>query len=301
MGLFEAISSYLEYLKRQRSFSAHSLRAYKQDLSQFVAFAEAESVNRLSDLHPEVLRSWVWSLAETGLSGSTLRRKVSALKGFAAWAARLGHTDDDFGYRLRAPRAGKSLPRVLSHHSLREIFSYLEANASSGDERAVRDLAIVETLYATGIRVSELVGLDVGKIDFLDKTLRVIGKGDKERIVPIGSPAVKALKKYLEIARPKLSREKKYSQVFLSTRGRPMDARAVYQVVASLLSGAPGPGGSGPHILRHTAATHLLDGGADLRSVQELLGHASLGTTQIYTHVSNELMISAYEQSHPRA
>ena len=301
MELVGAISSYLEYLQRQRSFSVHSLRAYKQDLSQFAAFAKAEKFNLLSDLHAEVLRAWVWSLAETGLSGSTLRRKVSALKGFAGWAACFGHTDDDFGYRLRAPRAGKALPRVLSHHSVKEIFSYLEANASSGDERAVRDLAIVETLYATGVRVSELVGLDVDKVDFLDKTLRVIGKGNKERVVPLGSPAIKALKKYLEIARPNLSREKKSSRVFLSTRGRPMGARAVYQVVASLLAGAPGLGGSGPHILRHTAATHLLDGGADLRSVQELLGHASLGTTQIYTHVSNELMVNAYKQSHPRA
>lgn len=301
MQIVDLVLAYVGHLQRQRSFSDNSLRAYKKDLQQFATFAEAELASLVRDLHPELLRAWVWSLSESGLTGSTLRRKVSALKGFTAWVAKAGHTVDDFGSRLRAPRAGKPLPRVLSHYSLNEIFSVLETNALGGDLRATRDLAIFETLYASGIRVSELVGLEIDRVDLMDRTLRVIGKGNKERVVPLGLPAVTALTRYLEFARPKLVGETESSRVFLSFRGRPMGSRGVYQVVARVVSNIPGSGTSGPHTLRHTAATHLLDGGADLRSVQELLGHASLGTTQIYTQVSNELMVKAYEQSHPRA
>ena len=182
-----------------------------------------------------------------------------------------------------------------------EIFQTLQGHADTGDPVAIRDLAIVEVLYASALRVSELVGLTLDGLDLASRTLRVVGKGNKERIVPLGAPAVKALQAYLETARGVLLGDKDSRLVFLSTRGQPLGQRSVYQVVAHLLADIPGAGPLGPHTLRHTAATHLLDGGADLRSVQELLGHASLGTTQIYTHVSNERLTQAYQQAHPRA
>ena len=293
--------SYLEHLERSRVLSENSLNAYRKDILQFVAFVDEQRVDTLGEVDAELARSWVWSLAESGMAGSSLRRKVSALKGFTAWLAREGHTEGDIGIRVRAPGASRSLPRVLTRHHMDEIFRSLQTHADTGDPVASRDLAIIEVLYASALRVSELVGLDLQGVDLDGRTLRVVGKGNKERMVPLGTPAATALGAYLDHARDALLGGGESSVVFLSTRGKPMGQRSVYEVVARLLADIPGVGPLGPHTLRHTAATHLLDGGADLRSVQELLGHASLGTTQIYTHVSNERLTQAYQQAHPRA
>ena len=301
MSLLKVAHSYLDYLERSRQLSNNSLTAYGKDILQFVAFAGEQRVENQSEVDAELARSWVWSMAEGGMAGSSLRRKVSALKGFTAWMAREGHTDGDVGIRLRAPGASRSLPRVLTRRHMEEIFQSLQVHADTGDPVAIRDLAIVEVLYASAIRVSELVGLLLEGADLDSRILRVVGKGNKERIVPLGAPAVSALRRYLDDARGTLLGDGQSSLVFLSTRGKPLGQRSVYQVVATLLADIPGVGPLGPHTLRHTAATHLLDGGADLRSVQELLGHASLGTTQIYTHVSHERLTEAYQQAHPRA
>lgn len=301
MSLLRIAHSYLEHLERSRGLSENSLNAYRKDILQFVDFVNEQRVERVEEVDAELARSWVWSCAESGMAGSSLRRKVSALKGFTAWLAREGHTEGDIGIRLRAPSASRSLPRVLTRHHMEEIFRSLQAHANTGDPVASRDLAIIEVLYASALRVSELVGLDLQGVDLPGRTLRVVGKGNKERMVPLGTPAATALATYLETARSVLLAGGESSVVFLSTRGKPMGQRSVYEVVARLLADIPGVGPLGPHTLRHTAATHLLDGGADLRSVQELLGHASLGTTQIYTHVSNERLTQAYQQAHPRA
>ena len=301
MNLRRVAHTYLDHLERSRLLSDNSLKAYGKDVLQFVEFATSQRVDTVGDVDSELARSWVWSLAESGKAGSSLRRKVSALKGFTSWMAREGHTEGDVGIRLRAPSATRSLPRVLTRHHMDEIFQTLQGHADTGDPVAIRDLAIVEVLYASALRVSELVGLTLEGLDLASRTLRVVGKGNKERIVPLGAPAVKALQAYLETARGVLLGDKDSRLVFLATRGHPLGHRSVYQVVAHLLADIPGAGPLGPHTLRHTAATHLLDGGADLRSVQELLGHASLGTTQIYTHVSNERLTQAYQQAHPRA
>ncbi|MCF8548859.1 MAG: tyrosine recombinase XerC [Pontimonas sp.] len=301
MSLLKVAHSYLDYLERSRQLSDNSLTAYGKDILQFVAFAGEQRVENQSEVDAELARSWVWSMAEGGMAGSSLRRKVSALKGFTAWMAREGHTDGDVGIRLRAPGASRSLPRVLTRRHMEEIFQSLQVHADTGDPVAIRDLAIVEVLYASAIRVSELVGLLLEGADLDSRILRVVGKGNKERMVPLGAPAVSALRRYLDNARGALLGDGQSSLVFLSTRGKPLGQRSVYQVVATLLADIPGVGPLGPHTLRHTAATHLLDGGADLRSVQELLGHASLGTTQIYTHVSHERLTEAYQQAHPRA
>ena len=301
MSLLRVAHSYLDHLERSRLLSENSLTAYGKDILQFVAFAGDQRVESLGEVDAELARSWVWSLAEGSMAGSSLRRKVSALKGFTAWMALEGHTDGDVGIRLRAPGASRSLPRVLTRRHMEDIFQSLQTHADTGDAVAIRDLAMVEVLYASAIRVSELVGLELEGIDLDSRTLRVVGKGNKERMVPLGAPAVSALRRSLDHARGTLLGEAQSSVVFLSTRGKALGQRSVYQVVATLLADIPGVGPLGPHTLRHTAATHLLDGGADLRSVQELLGHASLGTTQIYTHVSNERLTEAYQQAHPRA
>ncbi|MFM1953504.1 MAG: hypothetical protein RL187_713 [Actinomycetota bacterium] len=292
---------YLDELEKKRTLSENSLLAYSKDIAGFVDYAGEQRVDDVADLDQELARGFIWHLAESGMKGSSLRRKVSALKGFTAWLALHRHTEGDVGVRLRAPGAERSLPRVLSRHHMDEIFQNLSTLAATRDPVAMRDLAIIEVLYATGIRVSELVGLTSDRVDLQAGLLRVMGKGNKERIVPCGGPAIAALKNYLADARPSLVGQTVRQQVFLSTRGQPMGTRSVYQVVAALIAEIPGSGPLGPHTLRHTAATHLLDGGADLRSVQELLGHASLGTTQIYTHVSNDRLTQAYNRAHPRA
>jgi integrase/recombinase XerC len=296
-----AALAYADDLTRSRRFSENSLRAYEQDLHQFVAYLATQRIENIRELDGELCRSWVWSLAEANRAGATLRRRVSSLKGFTAWLGLNAHTDGDVGIRVRAPGAHAALPRVLSRTQMNDILTSLEGLAEGGDPIALRDAAMIELLYATAMRVSEVVTLTSAGLDLETQTVVVVGKGNKERAIPFGLPAKKALRGYLERGRSALVVVDSPPVVFLSTRGAAVGVRSVYQVVASLLADIPGSGPQGPHTLRHSAATHLLDGGADLRSVQELLGHASLGTTQMYTHVSTERLKGAYDQAHPRA
>ena len=285
----------------ERVLSQNSLKAYEGDLEQFVAYAATQRVADLSEMDTEVCRSWVWALAEEGLAAASLRRKVSSLKGFTHWLGVHGYTEGDVGVRIKTPKAQQSLPRVLSRAHMEDILEGLASDAATGDPIALRDSAMLELLYATAMRVSELTGLTLARVDLSGLRVTVVGKGNKERVIPVGSPAAKAVASYLERGRGKLSTESSGDVLFLSTRGQRVGSRTVYSVVARLLADLGGDGPLGPHTLRHTAATHLLDGGADLRSVQELLGHASLGTTQVYTHVSVERLKGAYDNAHPRA
>jgi integrase/recombinase XerC len=300
--LQDAIEAHVRALELERGVSAHTLRAYRGDLQTLADFVDecgAEPDPSLLDL--ELLREWVWSQNEEGLAASTLARRTSTVRGFTAWLARTDRAASDVGARLKAPRADRHLPRVLSRAQVDAVFDELAARASTDDPRAVRDLAIVELLYASALRVSELVGLDLNGVDAHRRTVRVLGKGAKERIVPYGLPAQRALTAYLDRARPALATPASGTALFLGARGARESARGVYGLVAALLADRGGSGPAGPHTFRHTAATHLLDGGADLRAVQEILGHASLGTTQIYTHVSAERLASVYRTAHPRA
>ncbi|HEU4807477.1 MAG TPA: tyrosine recombinase XerC, partial [Homoserinimonas sp.] len=247
----------------------------------------------------DLLRDWLWQGTQDGLAKSTLARRSATARAFGAWLAkRDGATDA--AARLKSPKPDRSLPRVLTRPQLGDILASLEVKAATGDPNAVRDLCVIELLYASALRVSELVGLDVDSVDLGRLTVRVLGKGSKERVVPFGVPAKDAIVAYLDGARGTLLREPTPA-LFLGAQGRRLNSRAVYRLVSGLLEEIPGGGPSGPHALRHTAATHLLDGGADLRAVQELLGHASLGTTQIYTHVSMERLKDSYRSAHPRA
>lgn len=297
-----AIAGYARHLASDRGFSEHTLRAYRGDLVDLAEFAELTGADDVTAIDLELLRDWLWRGSGSGLAASTLGRHAAAVRGFTKWLVATGALAADPGARLKAPRPDQHLPRVLTRSQMDGIFDGLAALAATGDPVAVRDLAIVELLYASAIRVSELAGLKLGDLDRARLTLRVLGKGNKERIVPYGIPAARALDEYVTRARPELlATNVDTGRMFLGARGGPITTRTVYELVASLLRELPGSGPSGPHALRHTAATHLLDGGADLRAVQELLGHASLSTTQIYTHVSAERLKQSYATAHPRA
>jgi integrase/recombinase XerC len=220
---------------------------------------------------------------------------------FTAWARRSGLAEGDPGALLGSPKARRPLPTALRQDEVRELLLAAADRADDGTAAGVRDVAILELLYATGIRVGELCALDVDDLDRERRVVRVLGKGRKERSVPFGRPAETALEVWLASGRPHLAVPGSGPALFLGVRGRRMDQRAVRSMVHARLSEVPGAPDLGPHGLRHTAATHLLEGGADLRSVQELLGHASLATTQIYTHITNDRLRQAYRQAHPRA
>lgn len=295
------IAAFIEHLDAERAFSDHTIRSYSADLARLAEHARETKVTTAGELDLELLREWLWRSSQQGLAARTLARRASAARGFTAWLTRTGRIEADPGIRLASPKPAHTLPRVVGKEGIDLIIDRQAARAATGDPVEIRDLAIIELLYASALRVSELVGLDLRSVDFERRTLRVRGKGNKERVVPFGAPAAKALLAYLDKARVALAVDGSPDAVFLGARGGRMNVRSVYALVHRVLEDVPGSGPSGPHSLRHTAATHLLDGGADLRAVQEMLGHASLGTTQIYTHVSAERLKASYALAHPRA
>lgn len=302
MDFDTAHDGFVAYLRAERGYSPHTIKAYASDLSALTEYAERRNLKKVQEISLEFLRDWLYESAQQELSKTTLARRSASVRSFTAWLRRQEQLESDPGARLKSPKAEHSLPRVISVPQLDEIFSVLTERAAEGNPVYLRDLAIVELLYASGLRVSEIVGLSLGDVDLDRLTVRVMGKGSKERVVPFGVPAASALSEYLSRARPLLVEDKTPLQsFFVGARGGKLSTRAVYGLVASLLEPLGGSGPAGPHALRHTAATHLLDGGADLRIVQEMLGHASMGTTQIYTHVSMERLTSSYQQAHPRA
>ncbi|MCL2515450.1 MAG: tyrosine recombinase XerC [Microbacteriaceae bacterium] len=304
MELSAAVERFLDHSRFERGLAEATLRSYRADLTGLVRFAERSGAHRLDELDLELLRQWQWEASESRLAPATLARRSASARSFTSWAARAGLLAVDPGIRLRSPKLGRHLPHIVNQAQAAELLDRAAERASTGDPKAVRDRALLELLYACGIRVSELVGLDVADLDLDRLTLTVTGKGDKQRTVPFGVPALGALVDYLRTARPVLRENGDGAAgdaLLLGPSGKRLSSRAAYDVVSRALAAYPGGGPRGPHTLRHTAATHLLDGGADLRTVQELLGHASLGTTQIYTHVSVERLKQSYAQAHPRA
>ncbi len=296
------MDGYARHLELDRGFSVHTIRGYRTDLVDLAGFAESTGVDDTAGLDLELLRGWLWRGSTAGLAKSTLARRSAAARGFTKWLTSTGTADADSGLRLKAPRPDRHLPRVLTRRQVDGLLDDLGVRATTGEPNAVRDLAVIELLYASALRVSELVGARLSDLDRERMTLRVLGKGDKERVVPFGIPARRALDTYLDDARVALlDGRDDPGTIFVGARGRQLSTRTVYELVARLLADLPGSGPAGPHAFRHTAATHLLDGGADLRAVQELLGHASLATTQIYTHVSAERLKESYQLAHPRA
>lgn len=297
-----AIARFDNYLRLERGYSVHTVKAYESDLLSLSVFAEKQKLTSIADISLELLRDWLYASSQEGLSKTTLARRTASVRSFTAWLFREGELSSDPATRLKAPKVDKSLPRVIAAGQLDDIFTSVLAQSTLDNPLGQRDAAVIELLYASALRVSEVVGVNVSDIDFERNTLRVKGKGNKERVVPFGTPAANALQFYLKNGREELLGEKTHTDaVFLGVRGGRVSPRTIYSVVAKLIEPLGGSGPSGPHAFRHTAATHLLDGGADLRIVQEMLGHASMGTTQIYTHVSAERLKSSYLQAHPRA
>ncbi|HEX8082399.1 MAG TPA: tyrosine-type recombinase/integrase [Jatrophihabitans sp.] len=295
--LLGILADFERFLRLERNRSAHTVAAYLGDITQLLHHLRSTGETELRALDLRLLRGWLGSQHQAGASRTTLARRAAAARTFSTWAFKNQLIAADVAELLVSPRPHRSIPAVLSAGEAGQAIDSL-----GGDEpEQLRDRLVMELLYGTGIRVAELVGLDLADLDRNRRVLRVIGKGDKQRAVPYGVPAADALQRWLEQGRPKWATPASGQALLLGRRGGRLDQRAARRVVNEVTADLAGGSGLSPHGLRHSAATHLLDGGADLRAVQELLGHASLATTQIYTHVSVDRLRTSFEQAHPRA
>jgi len=296
------IAAFTRHLEVERSLSVHTIRAYIGDLESLLNHLETIGVTDISQLELVHLRSWLANQQVKGGARTTLSRRAVSVRLFTKWAVKNKYLAKDVAATLATPKGHRTLPEVLDIADAKTAMDSLATRASEEETPiSLRDVAMVELLYATGARVAELCGLDVSDIDYDRQTIRVLGKGNKERTIPLGNPAMKALNVWLKEGRDSIKNSLSGNAVFLGVRGKRIDQRTVRTVVYNALQAIEGIERMGPHALRHSAATHLLEGGADLRTVQEILGHASLATTQIYTHVSTERLQKAFKQAHPRA
>ncbi len=291
----------MAHLRSVRGLSPHTVRAYRGDVTALLHHLVGSGHDDLSALDLTLLRGWLGAQHRGGRGRNTLARRAAAARTFTAWAARAGLLGSDPGLRLVAPRPHRVLPAVLHPHQAAAALQAAQRGAAEADPIALRDHAVVELLYATGIRVAELCGLDLGDVDEPRRLVRVLGKGAKERAVPYGLPAERALRSWIDQGRPALVQPQSAAALFLGARGGRVDQRIIRTVVHGVVGAVAGLPDMGPHGLRHSAATHLLEGGADLRAVQELLGHATLATTQLYTHVTVERLKAIHDRSHPRS
>ncbi len=301
------VARFLEYLDKERNDSAHTVKAYGRDLAMFQEFCDRHhgdaaswnwaTVDRLA------VRGFMGDLARRGLAKRSIARAISALRSFYQFLNNHYTVDVNPAASVRIPKQEKRLPAVLDRAQVDLMFEYAHTLAESGAFGPTRDLAILELFYATGVRLSELAGLNVSDVDLVSDQVKARGKGKKERIVPLGSYAARALRQYYELREERLQHTKGGDQraVFLSARAKRLSPRGIQLIVKRWLGTLDENSGFRVHSLRHSFATHLLDAGADLRSVQELLGHASLSTTQVYTHTSVERLKKVYQDAHPRA
>jgi integrase/recombinase XerC len=308
-----ALDAFVEHLRHERALSEHTIRAYVTDVRGLLDHAARMGKPGVGELDVGILRSWLARLTATGKARTTIARHAASARVFTAFCTRRGWLAADPGLKLATPKAHRLLPGVLSQAQAVALLEPPPDTEIPVDARPVgdpgplavaqrlRDNAVLELLYATGIRVGELVGLDIDDLDDARHVVRVLGKGNKERTVPLGIPAVNAVEHWKRSGRPQLATSGSGFALFLGARGSRLDQRAVRRMVHARLASVPGAPDLGPHGLRHSAATHLLEGGADLRTVQEILGHATLATTQIYTHVSVERLRATYDRAHPRA
>jgi integrase/recombinase XerC len=296
-ALEAALEAFARHLELELNRSAHTVRAYAGDVRTLLEHAARLGVTDPVELDLSVLRSWLARSRSGGAARTTLARRGSSARVFTAWACRRGLVPSDAGALLATPKGHRPLPDVLRADEAARLVDQVDGE----EPEDLRDRAVLELLYATGIRVGELCGLDVDDVDTERRVVRVLGKGARERSVPYGGPAAVALDAWLVHGRPRWATATSGPALLLGRRGGRLDPRAARTLVHRRLADVPGAPDLGPHGLRHSAATHLLEGGADLRSVQELLGHATLATTQIYTHVSVERLRTSYAQAHPRA
>ncbi|MFC4050928.1 tyrosine recombinase XerC [Actinomadura syzygii] len=296
LALEEAVSDFGRHLRAERDVSPHTLRAYLGDLNDLVGYAADTGVTEPGELDVSLLRAWLARQHALGRSRATLARRTAAVRAFTRHLHRRGLLDDDPGLLLGTPKRQRDLPIALTQEEAARLLDTMDAQGPLG----LRDLAVLELLYGTGVRVSELCGLDIDDLDTGRRTVRVLGKGGRERTVPVGEPAVRAVQDWLRAGRPALSTEGSGPALFLGVRGGRLHPTSARRIVHDRINEVGEVPDLSPHGLRHSAATHLLEGGADLRSVQEILGHASLQTTQIYTHVAPERLKHVHRQAHPR-
>lgn len=292
------------YLRANLAVSEHTLRAYVSDLRSFTTYCQVDELsteNIRSVVTLRAIRAWLASLVQQGKSRSTISRRTASIRSFTAWAYRRGYLDSDPGLLVTSARGDQKLPQVQTPSDTAELLSYAATRTrEENSPAAIRDWTILETIYATGIRVSEVCSLDTTSIDQQGMTLRVIGKGNKERVVPFTRACLSALQAWLSHGRPSLAIPEAGRALFVGDKGRRIDPRVIRSMIHRMCAQA-GVRDLAPHALRHTAATHILAGGADLRAVQEMLGHSSLQTTQRYTHVDAQRLSAIYKQAHPRA
>jgi integrase/recombinase XerC len=296
-----ATDRFIQYVELELGRSANTVMAYRKDLTNLFIFAQSVGCEQLQDIGIVELRGWLAKQRIAELSSATIARRATAIRMFFAWATHTKLIAEDPASALVIPKVSKRLPQVLQRQQAEEVMDRATLRADDNSPTHIRDLAILELLYATGIRVGELVGLDIHDIDQSRRTIRVLGKGSKERVVPYGAIAEKTVSSYLAKSRTALATQESGAALFLGQRGKRIDQRVVRSMVHEVLSSLAGMPNLGPHGLRHSAATHLIEGGADIRTVQEILGHASLATTQLYTHVSMDRLRAVFEQAHPRA
>ncbi len=289
-----AVDDFADYASLVLGRSPNTVKGYVSDLATLAGYADTFDAFTL-----EALRTWLADALTAGRSRATLARRTAAARAFSTWAYRQGYIDHDAAARLKAPKVNRALPNVVRGERATELVEADTADDAHPAEH-LRDRAMLELLYATGMRVGELTGLNLADIDLARGLARVTGKGNKQRVVPFGREATLALNEWLEFGRSELANGKAEDAVFVGSRGGRIDQRQVRRVVERAGQRA-GVSDISPHTLRHTAATHMLEGGADLRVVQEMLGHSSLQTTQIYTHVSAQRLKNVYDQAHPRA
>lgn len=303
-GLPEAdrrvVDEFERHLGLERGLSEHTVRAYVGDVVSMLGHAQSAGIG-VAEVELATLRGWLARMRDDGAERASLGRRAAAARTFTAWAHRRGLMAADPGLRLVAPKRERRLPVVLREDQAADVMAASASGAEQLDPVALRDHAIVEMLYATGVRVAELCGLDVDDVDLGKRLVRVLGKGSKERMVPFGAPAASAVRLWFDQGRETLARDYSPPAVWLGARGGRLQPASVRRIVRDAVEAASGVPGVGPHGLRHSAATHLLERGADLRSVQELLGHATLSTTQLYTHVTVDRLKAIHDRTHPRS
>lgn len=293
----EVIQAFIDHMTVERGLSANTVAAYARDLAQFARYAHEHEASAVEDISERTVVGFMDSLRDAGMSANSTSRKLSAVKTFSKFACREGYTKADFTAGIGSMRGAKKLPGVLTVDEVARLL----AQPDTRDPAGCRDKAMLETLYATGVRVSELINLRLSDLNMTVGFLRCFGKGSKERIVPMGRVAIEYLQCYLSTGRPKFARSGSSEYLFLTNRGKKMSRVGFWKIIKKYGLRAGIAKNITPHTLRHSFATHLLQGGADLRSIQEMLGHADISTTQVYTHVSQEKLKEVYRESHPRA
>ncbi|MDI2589269.1 tyrosine recombinase XerC [Psychrobacillus sp. NEAU-3TGS] len=293
----DKLHTFIAYIQLEKNYSNLTIREYENDIKQFIQFLEIEGVNNLNAVEYVHTRLYVTKLYEEQLARTTISRKISAIRSFYKFLHREYNIRDDAFQSLYHPKKETKLPHFFYEEEMEKLF---EANKAS-DPLSVRNIAILELLYATGIRVSELISIELRHVDSSYGVVRIMGKGRKERYVPVGDFALSAVEDYVLNSRPKLMKHTSHSFLFVNSRGEHLTAEGVRYILNGMMEKASMHSTIYPHMLRHTFATHLLNNGADLRSVQELLGHAHLSSTQVYTHVTKEHLRKTYMNAHPRA